>query len=88
LVNNYPNPFTHATTIEYTLPENGRVMLRVVNAMGKVVALLVDGNRSAGKHIVQWKGHTGQGGLLSQGIYLCELVFGKNRIIRKMNLLD
>jgi hypothetical protein len=86
-VNNYPNPFTHATTIGYSLPGNGRVTLRIVNAMGKVVATLVDGNKSAGKHIVYWNGSTGQDGLLSPGIYLCELVCGKNRLIRKMHLL-
>ena len=50
LTSNYPNPFTHATTIEYALPASGRVHLSVYDVLGREVATLVDGVQHAGKH--------------------------------------
>ncbi len=50
LTSNYPNPFTHATTIEYALPASGHVHLSVYDVLGREVAILVDGVQHAGKH--------------------------------------
>ncbi len=50
LMSNYPNPFTHATTIEYALPASGHVHLSVYDVLGREVAILVDGVQHAGKH--------------------------------------
>ncbi len=50
LTSNYPNPFTHTTTIEYALPASGRVRLSVYDVLGREVAILVDGVQHAGKH--------------------------------------
>ncbi len=49
LTSNYPNPFTHATTIEYALPASGHVHLSVYDVLGREVAILVDGVQHAGK---------------------------------------
>ena len=51
LTSNYPNPFTHTTTIEYALPASGPVRLSVYDMLGREVAILVDGVQHAGKHI-------------------------------------
>ena len=50
LTSNYPNPFTHTTTIEYALPASGQVRLSVYDVLGREVAILVDGVQHAGKH--------------------------------------
>ena len=37
LYQNFPNPFATTTTINYTLPENGRVTLRIYDITGQVI---------------------------------------------------
>jgi hypothetical protein len=45
-----PNPMTGAATLRYDLPTAGRVRLAVYDALGREVAVLVDGDRPAGAH--------------------------------------
>ncbi len=45
---NYPNPFNNATTISYTLPENGKVKVDVYNSVGMLVTTLVDEYQESG----------------------------------------
>ncbi len=68
LTSNYPNPFTHTTTIEYALPVSGPVRLAVYDALGREVATLVDGVRQAGSHVAVFDGTS-----LSSGVYLYRL---------------
>ena len=68
LTSNYPNPFTHATTIEYALPSSGHVHLSVYDMLGRAVAILVDGVQHAGKHASVFDGAS-----LTSGTYLYRL---------------
>ena len=68
LASNYPNPFTHTTTIEYALPASGPVRLSVYDALGREVATLVDGVRQAGAHVAVFDGTS-----LPSGVYLYRL---------------
>lgn len=45
---NYPNPFNPTTTIEFTIPADGHVLLKVYDLTGREVAKLVDEERKAG----------------------------------------
>ena len=45
---NYPNPFKENTTIEFVLPEAGKVQLKVFNEMGQLVGTFVDATLEAG----------------------------------------
>ncbi|MDT8323172.1 MAG: choice-of-anchor D domain-containing protein [Bacteroidota bacterium] len=47
---NRPNPFNPVTTIEWSLPADQHVRISVHDAMGREVAVLVDGPRSSGTH--------------------------------------
>ena len=52
----FPNPFEHSTTIDYYLPADGKVNVWIMDAQGKIMEKLVDGeNQPAGKHRVEWR---------------------------------
>ena len=46
----YPNPLTSRARIPYELPEAGPVQLALYDALGREVAVLVDGDAPAGWH--------------------------------------
>jgi hypothetical protein len=61
LFQNYPNPFNPSTTIGYELPMASRVTVRVINALGQQVAVLVDGEKEAGVYQVRWTANVPSG---------------------------
>ncbi len=72
LLRAYPNPFNPATTISYTIPPqlNGvEVALTVYNVQGQLVAELVNGPQSAGRHEVVWNAATTAGQGVASGVY-------------------
>lgn len=73
LAQNYPNPFSTATTIEYELPSDAYVTLKVYNIAGQLVKYLVNGFMEAGAHKVVWDGRDMSGNLLSSGLYIYRL---------------
>ena len=82
LSQNYPNPFNPSTTIRFGLPEAADVTLEVYNLLGQRVAMLVDGERTAGYHVV-----TFDAGHLSSGVYLYRLRSNGLSVTRSLNLL-
>jgi hypothetical protein len=51
---NYPNPFNSSTTIEYTLPQAGRVRIDIYDLLGRKVETLVNEEVQAGRHRAVW----------------------------------
>ena len=54
LTQNYPNPFNPVTTIQFSMPETGEVKLVVYNILGEQVALLMNENKEAGVHTINF----------------------------------
>ena len=52
----FPNPFTNHTAIRYELPEAMRVRMTVYDALGREVAVLVDGEQQGGSYEVDFNG--------------------------------
>lgn len=50
LSDNYPNPFSTSTTIDYSIEKSDMVTLKVFTMLGKEVATLVSGVQEAGNH--------------------------------------
>lgn len=53
-VSSQPNPFTTGTRLIMELPADSRVSLSVFDAMGREVSILLNGNRKAGIHPVEF----------------------------------
>ena len=83
LSDNYPNPFNPTTKFEFTLPNDGRAALKVYNSIGQTVAILFDGEAVGGR-IYQTEFDSKN---LPSAVYLAELSFGTERIVKKMLLL-
>jgi hypothetical protein len=80
LTQNYPNPFNPSTTIEFTLPDDGRVSLKVYDMLGKVVATLVDGELEAGTlHRATFDASN-----ISSGIYFFRLEHKDKQLMKKL----
>lgn len=74
-----PNPFSERIRLEYNLPEAGRAILAVYNTAGQLVRILVDGNRTAGRHSATWDGKDGRGRRAASGVYLVNLEWNGQR---------
>ncbi len=55
---NFPNPFNPTTTIQYSVPEPSRVHLRIVDMLGREVAVAVDGIVETGMHLYTFDAST------------------------------
>ncbi len=85
LMQNYPNPFNPATIIEYQLPKNEIVTLKVYDMLGREVKTLLDGeSQTSGTYKIIFNGDK-----LSSGIYFYKLTAKGNylSLYRKMILL-
>ena len=87
VMQNYPNPFNPNTTILFSLPEPGKVDIRIYDITGRLVSELLSEYRPAGSHSIRWSGKNNRGQETSAGIYLGELRFGDTRKMIKMNLI-
>ncbi|MEO1477804.1 MAG: S8 family serine peptidase [Bacteroidota bacterium] len=72
----YPNPFASSTRIDFSLAEDRAVTLTVLDIMGREVARLVDGQRTAGAHSVTWDAVDAQGRAVAAGVYVYHLQAG------------
>ena len=79
LERNHPNPFARATRIRYALAADGPVSLRVYDALGRLVATLVDGVQPAGFHEATW-----DSGDAASGVYVYRIEAGDFRRSERM----
>lgn len=86
-LSNYPNPFNPTTTICYTLPADGPVVIDIFNVRGQKVARLADEQQDAGMHSMQWNGTDQEGNAVGSGIFFCKVRSGEFTNSRKMILM-
>ncbi len=82
LSQNYPNPFNPSTLINYQLPMNNLVTLKVFDIVGREVATLVNERQEAGMYQTAFNA---QG--LSSGLYFYQLRAGNYSEVKKMILM-
>lgn len=71
LSQNYPNPFNPTTTINFAIPVDNFITLKVFDTMGREVSTLVNENKNAGNYSISFDASN-----LSSGVYYYKLVAG------------
>ncbi len=79
LLQNFPNPFNPSTTISYSLPQTGRVSLKVYDLLGSEILTLVNEEKPAGNYNAEFSAEGGptsggNGSALSSGVYFARLI--------------
>ncbi len=82
LYQNYPNPFNPSTTINYQLPMDSHVTLKVYDILGREVATLVNEKENAGNYSVKFDGSR-----LASGVYFYRLTAGNFMSTKKLLML-
>lgn len=79
LSQNYPNPFNPSTTIEYSVPSNELVKIKVYDILGNEIETLVNELKSPGTYRAELDGKS-----LSSGVYFYRITAGSFQEVRKM----
>lgn len=82
LSQNYPNPFNPSTQINFSIPKNDLVTLKIFNTLGQEVATLVNGKMKPGSYEVNFNASN-----LASGVYFYNLTAGSYTSTMKMILL-
>jgi hypothetical protein len=82
LSQNYPNPFNPSTTISFSLSSKSFVSLKIYDALGREVSILVSEELPAGIYIQDWNAHN-----LPSGVYFYRLQAGSFVNTKKLLLL-
>jgi len=87
LSQNHPNPFNPVTTIAFGIKETALVSLRIYDASGRLVRVLVNEVRDANRYQEVWDGRDVSGADSASGVYFYSLTAGSFKESRKMILL-
>lgn len=80
---NYPNPFNPKTEINFDLPTNTFVTVKIYNLLGEEIALLVKNEyKNAGRYAVIFDGSN-----LASGLYFYSIKAGSYKDVKKMVLI-
>ncbi len=82
LSQNYPNPFNPTTKINYAVPEQSLVTIKLFNVLGQEVMTLVNSVKEAGSYEVNLNASN-----LSSGIYIYKMSAKNYSCVRKMSIL-
>ncbi|MCD6501765.1 T9SS type A sorting domain-containing protein, partial [bacterium] len=73
-----PNPFNATTRIEFDVPTEADVQIKIFDLQGRLVKKLVDGEVQAGVHSVVWDGRTDSGSEAASGVYFYKMSAGNS----------
>jgi len=79
LSQNYPNPFNPATKIDFALPYDGNVMMKIYDLSGREILTVINEFKTAGYYTINFNASD-----LASGIYYYKLTAGNNTAVNKM----
>lgn len=84
---NYPNPFSSTTNIQYKVPENCHVKISIYDIPGRLIKTLVDKYVASNENTVSWNGKNYSGIDVPGGIYFYTLETKNSILSNRMYLL-
>lgn len=82
LEQNYPNPFNPVTSIRYSVPHRQKVSVKVFDALGREITVLVNEEKPAGNYTVEWNAEG-----MPSGTYFYRLQAGMYSETKKLMLI-
>ncbi len=83
----YPTFAVANTKLQYSIPKDGRVLLEVFDASGRLIRTLIDEYKRPGEYTANWDGKDERGRKVARGAYFCTLRVDNQAILRKVLLL-
>jgi len=83
----YPNPFNPSVSIAYQLATPTDVKVNIYNARGQLVKRYAIGHKQPGRYRLQWNGLDENNARCGSGVYVFELLAGRERFLKKATLL-
>ena len=88
LSQNFPNPFSKRTVINYSIASKGDVRLWIYDISGRLVRKFWEENKNPGHYKVMWDGRNELGEKVPAGIYFTRLHSGGFNKTKKMILVQ
>jgi hypothetical protein len=82
LSQNYPNPFNPITLIEYALPKDANVTIKIYSLLGQEVKTIVNEFKSAGYYSILFDATN-----LASGVYLYKMEAGDFKNVKKLAVI-
>ena len=82
LSQNYPNLFNPNTKIDYSIPKNGFVILKIYDVLGREIKTLVNENKTAGYYSIDFNGSE-----FPSGVYFYKLESNEFGDVKRMILI-
>ena len=88
LYQNYLNPFNPSTTISFNLNKSAQVRLSIYDALGSLVAVLLDAQLSEGHHNIEWNSTNYSGASVSSGVYIYKIIIKEENELFSSSFLN
>lgn len=88
LSQNYPNPFYSNTIIEYTIPKETNIEIKIYSIAGQVIKTIKKGGQKPGFYKVMWDGRDYRNKRVAPGIYFYRMEAEKFIATKKLTLLN
>lgn len=81
IVSVYPNPFNPATTIKYKIDNEGLVVIKIFDPLGKEVEKIFEGRKSPGEYKIDWNAKN-----IASGTYFIKITLNSKSKTEKIVL--
>lgn len=83
-INIFPNPFDQSTVINYWIPTQSDISLKIYDLNGRLIKVLFEGQQSGGNYSVKWNGLDDSGNQIVAGMYFVKLSMNGFNQTRKL----